>query len=157
LEGTYHKFTDFANIFLRLSNCNIADKITVGGERMEIRASAEDYLETIYVLMKKNGRVRSIDIANEMNFSKPTISIQMKKFNENGYVTFDENRNIHLTEKGREIAQRIHERHTLLSDVLIAIGVDEKQAFEDACKIEHTISERTFECIRDYYNAKMLG
>jgi Mn-dependent DtxR family transcriptional regulator len=119
---------------------------------MEIRASAEDYLETIYVLMKKNGRVRSIDVANHLNFSKPTISIQMKRFCENGYITYDENRNIHLTEKGSEIARRVHERHTLLSDVLIAIGVDEKQAYEDACKIEHNISNKSFECIKNFYD-----
>jgi Mn-dependent DtxR family transcriptional regulator len=122
---------------------------------MEIRAAAEDYLETIYEQKKKNGRVRSIDIANHMNFSKPTISIQMKRFCENGYVTFDDSRNIHLTEKGSEIARRIHERHTLLSDVLIAIGVNEKQAYEDACKIEHSISETTFECIKEFYNRSL--
>jgi len=118
---------------------------------MEIGASAEDYLETILVLQKKNGMVRSIDIANHMSFSKPTISIQMKRFSENGYITFDENRNIHLTEKGNEIALRIHARHTLLVDVLIAIGVNEEQAYEDACKIEHNISQETFECIKKFY------
>ncbi|MCL2223773.1 MAG: metal-dependent transcriptional regulator [Defluviitaleaceae bacterium] len=119
---------------------------------MEIRASAEDYLETILVLTEQQGKVRSVDIANHMNFSKPTISIQMKRFLENGYITFDENRNIHLTEKGSEIAERIHKRHTLLTSVLIAIGVDEEQAREDACKIEHSISEKTFECIKEFYD-----
>ncbi|MCL2224489.1 MAG: metal-dependent transcriptional regulator [Defluviitaleaceae bacterium] len=122
---------------------------------MEIRASAEDYLETILVLTNKNGKVRSIDLANEMNFSKPTISVQMKKFCENGYITFDENRNIYLTEKGSEIANRIHKRHTLLADVLMAIGVDEKQAYEDACKVEHNISEKTYECIKAFHDKSL--
>ena len=118
---------------------------------MKIQASGEDYLETILMLKEKNGNVRSIDIANHMNFAKPTISIQMKQFRDNGYITFDEKRNIHLTEKGEEIARRIHERHKLLSKVLMVIGVKENQAYEDACKIEHNISEETFECIKNFY------
>jgi Mn-dependent DtxR family transcriptional regulator len=118
---------------------------------MKIQASAEDYLEAILVLSKKNKRVRCVDIANHMNFSKPTISIQMRRFCENGYITFDENRNVFLTEKGTEIAERIHARHTLLSKVLIAIGVNEEQAYTDACKIEHNISEETFECVKSFY------
>lgn len=123
---------------------------------MKIQASAEDYLEVIYVLSKKQGKVRSIDIANHMNFAKPTISIKMKQFRENGYITFDAERNIHLTEKGEEIAIRINERHTLLTKVLTVIGVDEKQALEDACKIEHNISETTFECVKAFYEKLML-
>jgi len=119
---------------------------------MEIRASAEDYLETILVLKEKNGKVRSIDVANEMGFAKPTISIKMKKFHDNGYITYDDTRGIHLTEKGYDIARRIHERHTLLTKVLTAIGVSEEQAIEDACKIEHNLSEETFECIKKFYN-----
>lgn len=119
---------------------------------MEIRASAEDYLETIFILGKKHGKVRAIDIANHMNYSKPTISIQMKKFCDNGYITFDENKHIYLTEKGGAIARRIHARHILLSEVLMAIGVSEKQAYEDACKVEHNISEETFECINAFYD-----
>ncbi|MCL2216226.1 MAG: metal-dependent transcriptional regulator [Defluviitaleaceae bacterium] len=118
---------------------------------MKIQASAEDYLEAILVLQRKNGKVRSVDIANHMNFAKPTISIIMKQFRDNGYVTFDADRNIHLTEKGEEIATRIHERHTILSKVLMAIGVDEATSFADACKIEHNISEVTFECIKRFY------
>ena len=118
---------------------------------MVIKASAEDYLEAIYVLTKKHGEVKSIDIANHMNFSKPTISIQMKQFRDNGYITFGDNRCILLTEKGEEIARRIHERHTLLAEILIALGVNESQAFEDACKIEHSISNESFECIKAYY------
>jgi len=117
---------------------------------MKIQASAEDYLEAILVLTKQNGKVRSVDIANHLQFSKPTISIIMKQFRDNGYVTFDEERCIHLTEKGEEIATRIHERHNLLAEVLMAIGVDRDTAYADACKIEHVISDKTFECIRAY-------
>jgi len=117
---------------------------------MEIRASAEDYLETILVLKQKNGKVRSIDIANHMHFAKPTISIKMKQFRDNGYITIDGEKCIHLTEKGNEIANRIHERHTILTKVLIAIGVGEQQAYDDACKIEHNISDETFDCIKAF-------
>ena len=119
---------------------------------MEIRASSEDYLETILVLQKRNGKVRSIDIANDMKFAKPTISIKMKQFNENGYITIDSDKCIHLTEKGMEIAERIHARHVLLSDVLISLGVSEAQAYEDACKIEHNLSQETFDCIKKFYD-----
>ncbi|MCL2199248.1 MAG: metal-dependent transcriptional regulator [Defluviitaleaceae bacterium] len=115
---------------------------------MKIRASSEDYLETILVLQEKLGKVRSIDIANHMGFAKPTISIKMKKFHDNGYITIGKDKSICLTEKGMEIAANIHERHTVLVKVLMAIGVDEEQAREDACKIEHSISEKTFECIK---------
>lgn len=122
---------------------------------MTIQASAENYLEAILVLQKKNGKVKSIDIANHLNFSKPTISITMKKFRDNGYITIDDKKNIHLTEKGEEIAVRMQERHLLLSKVLILIGVEETQAFEDACKMEHAISDMTFERIREFYDRIM--
>ena len=118
---------------------------------MKIQASAEDYLEAILVLQERNGRVRAVDIANHMHFAKPTISIIIKQFRDNGYVSVDGDRCIHLTEKGAEIANRIHERHTILSKVLMAIGVDKETAFADACKIEHNISETTFECIKAFY------
>jgi Mn-dependent DtxR family transcriptional regulator len=123
----------------------------MGVTGMLIQASSEDYLEAILVLTKRLGKVRSIDIANHMSFAKPTISIKMKQFRDNGYITIDAERNIHLTEKGAEIATRIHERHTLLVKLLTAIGVNEKQALEDACKIEHNISDETCECIRAFY------
>ena len=118
---------------------------------MKIQASAEDYLEAIWVLTQKLGRVRSIDLATHMNYSKPTISVIVKKFREGGYITIQDERYLTLTDKGKEIAVRIHDRHTLLSQVLMAIGVSETQAYEDACKIEHAISEETFDCIKRYY------
>ncbi|MCL2238775.1 MAG: metal-dependent transcriptional regulator [Defluviitaleaceae bacterium] len=119
---------------------------------MIIKSSAEDYLEAIFVLSERQGRVKSVDVANHMNFSKPTISIQMKHFRNNGYIFFDEKRYICLTEKGEEIARRIHERHIILSKILMAIGVCEEQAYEDACKIEHAVSNETFDCIKVFYD-----
>ncbi|MCR5619506.1 MAG: metal-dependent transcriptional regulator [Lachnospiraceae bacterium] len=118
---------------------------------MELHESAEDYLETILVLFERNGQVRSIDIVNEMNFSKPSISIAMKKLRENGYIRMDVNGLITLTDEGREIAERIYSRHKLLTKVLEAIGIDEKKAEEEACKIEHDIDDETYEKIRAFY------
>ncbi|MCL1787436.1 MAG: metal-dependent transcriptional regulator [Defluviitaleaceae bacterium] len=123
---------------------------------MKIQASAEDYLEAILVLTKELGKVRAIDVARHMGYSKPTISIIMKQFRDNGYITLDDERHIYLTEKGADIAEAIHERHTVLSNLLVAIGVDEKTAFADACKMEHNMSEQTFGCIKAYYE-KMQG
>ena len=118
---------------------------------MVLHESAEDYLETILVLFERNGQVRSIDIVNEMNFSKPSISIAMKKLRENGYIRMDVNGLITLTEEGRLIAERIYSRHKLLTKVLEAIGIDEKKAEDEACKIEHDIDDETYERIRDFY------
>ncbi len=117
---------------------------------MKIHESAENYLETIYVLNEQNGQVRSIDIARHMNFSKPTISIAMRQFREDGYITVDDNGLISLTDKGLEIANRVYKRHQLLTDALVSIGVSEETADADACKIEHDISEETLECIQRY-------
>ena len=121
---------------------------------MKIQASAENYLEAILVLSKKNSNVRAVDIAQHMNFSKPTISIAMKQFRDNGYIHIDSNRHISLTEKGAEIANRTHERHDLIANLLIMIGVDEEIALSDACKIEHCISEKSFECLKAYYDRR---
>ena len=120
---------------------------------MVLHESAEDYLETILVLYERNGQVRSIDIVNEMNFSKPSISIAMKKLRENGFIRMDVNGLITLTQEGREIAERIYSRHKLLASVLVAIGVDERKAAEEACKIEHDISDETFEKIGAFYHS----
>ena len=118
---------------------------------MELHESAEDYLETILILHERNGQVRSIDIVNEMNFSKPSISIAMKKLRENGYIRMDVNGLITLTEEGRDIAERIYSRHKLLTKVLVAIGIDEKKAAAEACKIEHDISDQSFDRIKAGY------
>lgn len=119
---------------------------------MTIKESAQNYLEAILVLSKKNGFVRSIDIANEMNFSKPSISVAIKRLKEDGCVTVDKNGGITLTKKGEEIASMIYERHEIIAKVLISIGVNEETAYKDSCKIEHDLSNETFEKIKEYYN-----
>lgn len=120
---------------------------------MVIKESAENYLETIFVLSKKNGAVRSIDIANEMNFTKPSISVAMKRLREDGYINMDHDGTITLTEKGREIAVKVYERHQIIAKLLIAIGVSEETAYEDSCKIEHDLSQETFEKIKEYFSS----
>lgn len=112
--------------------------------------SGENYLETILMLQKRLGEVRSIDIVHELNFSKPTVSVAMKHFRENGYIVVDGAGYITLTEKGLEIANRIYERHVVLAEVLMGLGVSEKTAYEDACRMEHDISEESFEKIKEH-------
>ena len=119
---------------------------------MKIHESAENYLETILVLQKRNGYVRSIDIATELNFSKPSISNAMKQLRSKGYIQMDESRLITLTEKGRKVAEQIYERHQLISEFLEMLGVDSHTAAEDACKIEHVLSKETFEKFKEHVN-----
>lgn len=117
---------------------------------MKIHESAENYLETILILGKRLGPVRSIDIATELEYTKPSVSVAMKNLRENGYIKVDADGYITLTESGREIAETMYERHTVLTNCLIAIGVDERTAVEDSCRIEHVISRETFEKIREF-------
>ena len=119
---------------------------------MQIRESAENYLETILILSQRKGKgeVRSIDIVNELEFSKPSVSVAMKNLRENGYITVDKNGYIRLTDEGLEIAEKMYERHTLLSQWLIKLGVDEKVAVEDACRMEHVISAESFAAIKKH-------
>ena len=119
--------------------------------------SAEDYLESILILRERNGNVRSIDIVNEMNYSKPSISIAMKKLRTEGLVEMDVNGYITLTGAGEDIAQRIYSRHKLLEKVLIAIGVDEETAAEEACRIEHDINDDTYDKINAFYEKNIQG
>lgn len=112
--------------------------------------SSENYLETILILSKRLPVVRSVDIAAEMNFKKSSISVAMKNLRENGYIKVNESGFISLTEKGYEIAAMIYERHTFLSAWLIALGIDEKTAVEDACRMEHDISRESFAAIKKY-------
>ena len=113
--------------------------------------SAEDYLENILILRERNGNVRSIDVVNETNSSKPSISIAMKKLRTEGYVEMDLNGYITLTKSGEEIAQRIYSRHRLLEKVLVAIGVEQETASEEACRIEHDINDDTYDKINTFY------
>ena len=119
---------------------------------MAIQESGEMYLETILVLSQKKKLVRSIDVAERMNFSKPAISRAIAKLKEDKYVLVDHDGYIALTEKGRDIAERIYERHTTLTSLLVRLGVDEKIAAEDACRMEHDMSEETFEAIKRHVN-----
>ncbi len=115
---------------------------------MKIQESAENYLETILMLSSKSNAVRAIDIVNELNFSKPSVSVAMKNFRENGYINVDKDGYITLTDDGMKIAQRMYERHTLLTKILVSLGVSEDVAKTDACRIEHVISEETFEKLK---------
>ena len=114
----------------------------------KIRESAENYLETILVLQQRNGSVRSIDIAAELEFSKPSVSVAMKNLREKGCITVDGDGIISLTTEGRRIAEGVYERHILFTQWLISLGVDPEIAAEDACRIEHVISEESFRAIQ---------
>lgn len=118
---------------------------------MIINESAENYLEAILMIQNKKGRVRSIDVVNELNFSKPSVSVAMKKFREGDYITMDSDGYIFLTEKGYVVANRTYKRHQLIARLLISLGVDEDTAYEDSCKIEHDLSEKSFEKIKEFY------
>ena len=118
---------------------------------MIIKESAENYLEAILVIQKKKGYVRSIDVANELGFTKPSVSVAMKNFREAGYIQTDEEGKITLTEKGEKIAEDVYGRHQLIAEILIRLGVDEETAYEDSCKIEHSLSQQTFMKIKEFY------
>ena len=117
---------------------------------MKILESAENYLETILILQKRNGTVRSIDIASELEYTKPSVSIAMKNLRENGYIEMDKAGHITLTDAGRSIAESVYERHTALAGFLEMIGVSAQTAREDACRMEHIISEEAFEAIKKH-------
>ncbi len=121
---------------------------------MQIKESAENYLEAILMLKEKKGTVRSIDIANELSFTKASVSVAMKGFRQEGYVVVDNDGGIYLTEKGMAIAEKIYERHKLIAKALMALGVGEKTAYDDSCKIEHDISEESFEKLKAYLAEK---
>lgn len=117
---------------------------------MAIYESGEMYLETILVLYGKMEKVRAIDICRELNYSKPSVSVALSNLKKDNYVTVDASGTVMLTESGRKIAEKIFERHTVVSSLLKSIGVSEKTAAEDACKIEHDISDETFEALKKH-------
>ena len=123
---------------------------------MNIRQSAEDYLETILILHERKGSVRSIDIANEMGFSKPSVSVAMKNLRENGYIQVDESGHITLTQMGYDVADKIYERHKVVSEYFVLLGVAPETAAQDACKIEHILSNDSFQAIKGQYE-KLKG
>ncbi len=120
------------------------------GDGMTVHASAEDYLEAILSLRTRQGNVRSIDIANELNYTKPSVSVAMKKLRESGYIQMEADGSIVLLPEGEKIAQRIYERHRLLTNFFVHLGVDPEVAAADACKVEHDLSAETFEKIKEY-------
>lgn len=121
---------------------------------MIIKESAENYLEAILVLKNKKGTVRSIDVAHELMVSKPSVSVAMKNFREEGYITVESDGSLSLTEKGLKVAERVYMRHQVITEALMAIGVNEITAKEDACKIEHDISDYTFEKLKEFIQRK---
>ena len=117
---------------------------------MKIQKSAQDYLETMLMLQQSRGYVRSIDVADQLGVTKPSVSYATKRLRENGYITMSTDGLISLTQAGLDIAQSMYERHTVLTEVLMSLGVDEETAREDACKIEHDLSEKTFDALCRY-------
>ena len=120
---------------------------------MIINESAENYLETILILSNKLPVVRSVDVANELDFKKSSVSIAMKNLKSNGHITVTDAGFIYLTESGREIAEKVYERHRFISSWLISLGVPEEIATNDACKMEHIISNESYAAIKDYIKA----
>ena len=123
---------------------------------MRIQESGEMYLETILLLSQKSGHVRAIDVGEEMGYSKPSVSRAMGLLKSGGFVVIDADGAITLTDAGREIAEKIYARHTLLTHFLVSLGVDEETAAEDACKMEHSISDASFEAIKKLTEKKNI-
>ena len=119
---------------------------------MKLFESGEDYLERILILKERNGQVRSIDIVVDMGFSKPSVSVAMKKLKEGGFIEVDKNGYISLTDNGQQIAESVYERHQVLTKLFMSLGVDEETAMKDACKVEHDLSEKTFQAIKNHTN-----
>lgn len=117
---------------------------------MTIQKSAEDYLEAMLMMKEQHGYIRSIDVANHLGVTKPSVSYATKRLRENGYITMDHSGFITLTDSGMEIASRIYDRHKVLTQLFIAIGVNPETAREDACKVEHDLSEETFSALRGH-------
>ncbi|MBR6071824.1 MAG: metal-dependent transcriptional regulator [Acholeplasmatales bacterium] len=122
---------------------------------MSIFESGENYLEAILMLKESQDSVHAIDIVSKLGLSKPSVSIALKKLKDDGYITIDHNNHIHLTDLGLEIANKIYERHKILTNILIKLGVNKDLAEDDACKLEHDLSDESWEKIKAYYEAKM--
>ena len=121
---------------------------------MKLHASGEDYLETILVLHKKTGMVRSVDVARHLEVTKPSVCHAVATLRDGGFLTMDSDYFLHLTDVGREVAEQIYEKHRFFTDQLIEAGVDPKTAERDACRMEHVISQESFERLRDAYKTK---
>ena len=119
---------------------------------MKIKESAENYLECILMLREECGGVRSIDVAKRMGVTKASVSVAMKSLRADGYITVSENGELHLTDRGKAVAARIYERHQIIAEVLMKLGASRENAFADSCKIEHDISDESFQCIKAFLN-----
>ena len=115
---------------------------------MAVSEAIQNYLETIYILSLKQNEVHAVDICNHLSYSRPTVSIVLRQMRENGLVTVDDLNHIHLTEEGMQIATSLYERHTVISELFISLGVSRETALEDACKIEHDLSDETFAALK---------
>lgn len=124
---------------------------------MKLHESPEDYLETILILSEENESVRSVDIATHLGFSKPSVSVAMKKLKESGYISMDRYGKVILTDLGREIASKVYEKHQVISGWLISIGVSTETALNDACRIEHVLSDESFDKIKELYENSKKG
>lgn len=129
----------------------------VGGRLMKIHKSSEDYLEAMLMMKEKNGYIRSLDVAQRLGVTKPSVGYAVKQLREGGYITMDKDSLITLTDSGMEIARRIYVRHQLLTEFLIRLGVDEQTARQDACRLEHDISEQSFEALRRHVESYNQG
>lgn len=123
---------------------------------MKLQESPEDYLETILILSEESESVRSVDIAAHLGFSKPSVSVAMKKLRENGFISMDPYGKVSLTAEGRAIANKVYERHQVISGLLIRIGVSKENAVNDACRVEHVISEECFQKLKELYEKKTV-
>jgi len=121
--------------------------VKIGGSAVKILKASEDYLEAMLMMKERHGYIRSVDIAEELGVTKPSVTYATTRLRENGYIAMDKDKLITLTDSGMEIAARIYTRHKLLTEFFIRLGVDEETAREDACKVEHDISEKTFDAI----------
>lgn len=121
---------------------------------MKLQESPEDYLETILILSEDSETVRSVDIAAHLGFSKPSVSVAMKKLRENGFISMDPYGKVSLTAEGRTIAVKVYERHQVISGLLLRIGVSQENAVNDACRVEHVISEECFQKLKELYEKK---
>lgn len=124
---------------------------------MTVNKSMEDYLEAIYMLTMDRGYARAIDVTNILGVTKPSVSVAMAKLEQNGYIRRNEDRFLYLEDKGLAIAKRVYERHETLAICLMALGASEKTAYEDACKIEHDLSDESFSCLQKHMAAHMGG
>lgn len=118
---------------------------------MTLHESGQMYLEAIHVLLQKNGKIRSIDIGAYLGYSKPSVSRAVGILKKEGYISVDPDGYISLNESGRQLAEQLYERHTVLTNMLMALGIDEETATEDACRIEHVISDKSFEAVKKYF------